>query len=179
MDWQATPQCQKELANEKIVGWFQEKMEGGPRALGARSILADPRFVDSRDKVNKVIKYREEWRPFTPSMTLGAAEKYFSKFTDAPFMIMTFKANTLAKKEIPAVVHIDGTSRPQILNAKSNKRYYNLIKEFEKITGISVLLNTSFNVRGEPIVCTPHDAIRTFYATGMDALAIGNCLIMK
>lgn len=167
------------ISEGKIVGWFQGSMEAGPRALGARSILADPRSVESRDKVNNVIKYREPWRPFTPSMTQEGADMYFDRHTDAPFMIMTFKANERAEKDIPAVVHIDKTARPQIVSEGSNKEFYNLIKEFRGITGIPVLLNTSFNVRGEPIVCSPRDALRTFFATGLDALAIGNFLISK
>jgi len=162
-----------------IVGWFQGRMEGGPRALGARSILADPRDIRSRDKVNGVIKYRESWRPFCPSMTEEAAKKYFKKYTRSPFMVMTFQANEQAAREIPAVVHVDGTVRPQIVDPVCNLRYYNLLKEFEKRTGVSVILNTSFNVKGEPIVCTPQDAIRTFYATGLDSLAIGDFLVTK
>jgi len=169
----------KLISTGKVVGWFQGRMEGGPRALGARSILADPRYIESRDKVNKIIKYREQWRPFTPSMTEEGAKMYFDNYTYAPFMILTFKANKKAEKEIPAVVHIDKTSRPQIVDESCNKRYYNVIQEFKNLTGVPVLLNTSFNIKGEPIVCTPQDAIRTFYGTGMDALAIGNCLIIK
>ena len=169
-----------ELISEgAIVGWFQGRMEGGPRALGARSILADPRNVKSRDKVNEVIKYRELWRPFCPSMTAEGAEMYFDKYTDAPFMIMTFGANEKAEKEVPAIVHVDKTSRPHIVERNGNERYYDLIQEFKNLTGIPVLLNTSFNVKGEPIVCTPQDALRTFSATGLDVLAIGNCLVTK
>lgn len=104
---------------------------------------------------------------------------YFDKYTYAPFMIMTFRANAKAERDIPAVVHIDKTSRPQIVNPFHNPRYYNMIEEFKNITGVPVVLNTSFNVKGEPIVCTPQDAIRTFFATGMDALAIGNCIVEK
>lgn len=167
------------LTEGKIIGWFQGRMEGGPRALGARSILADPRYVRSRDKVNEIIKYRENWRPFTPSMTEEGAKIYFNRYTYAPFMIMTFRANERAEKEIPAVVHIDKTSRPQIVSPNYNPRYFNMIEEFKKLTGVPVVLNTSFNVKGEPIVCTPHDAVRTFFATGMDALAIGNCIVEK
>ncbi len=167
------------LSEGKIVGWFQDRMEGGPRALGARSILADPRFVESRDKVNEIIKYREIWRPFTPSMTEEGAKMYFDHYTHAPFMIMTFRANRKAEEEIPAVVHIDKTSRPQIVNPDRNPRYAKMIEEFKKITGIPVVLNTSYNIKGEPIVCTPQDAIRTFFATGLDVLAIGNCIIEK
>lgn len=167
------------ISQGKIVGWFQGRMEGGPRALGSRSILADPRDVQSRDKVNGVIKYRELWRPFCPSMTEEAARKYFKRYTRSPFMIITFEANEQMAREVPAVVHVDGTARPQIVDSECNPRYYNLLKEFEKLTGIAVVLNTSFNVKGEPIVCTPQDAIRTFYATGLDALAIGDFLVTK
>lgn len=167
------------LSKGFVVGWFQGRMEGGPRALGARSILADPRMVESKDKVNQVIKYRELWRPFCPSMTEEAAKKYFIKYTAAPFMIITFDANEKAKREIPAVVHIDQTSRPQIVSPESNQRFHRLLTEFKKLTGTPVLLNTSFNVKGEPIVCTPLDALRTFFATGMDALVLGKYLVVK
>ncbi len=169
----------KLIAEGKVVGWFQGKMEGGPRALGNRSILADPRDVASRDKVNAVIKFREFWRPFCPSMTEEGAKRYFIKFTRAPFMIITFHATDIAKKEIPAVVHVDGTVRPQIVEEDTNPLYHRLIKEFEALTGVPCVLNTSFNIKGEPIVCSPHDAIRTFSATGLDALAIGDFLIVK
>lgn len=172
----------KLISEGKVVGWFQGRMEGGPRALGARSILADPREVAARDKVNAVIKYREPWRPFCPSMTMEGARMYFEKQTRAPFMILTFRANERAAREIPAVVHVDGTSRPQVLDEAAgsrNPRYYRLIEEFKKLTGVPVVMNTSFNIKGEPIVSSPHDALRTFFATGLDALAIGNCLVTK
>tara|TARA_Y100001970_G_C14226303_1_gene855899 strand:- start:1 stop:1725 length:1725 start_codon:yes stop_codon:yes gene_type:complete len=168
----------KLISDGAIVGWFQNQMEAGPRALGNRSILADPRNVESRDKVNAVVKFREFWRPFCPSMTYDAANKYLDNLTDAPFMIITFKANKIAEKEIPAVVHTDNTSRIQIVGDE-NKIYKKLLAEFGEITGIPVLLNTSFNIKGEPIVCTPHDAIRTFFATGLDALALGSFLLVK
>ena len=167
------------IAKGKVVGWFQGRMEAGPRALGARSILADPRTVESRDKVNAVIKYREQWRPFCPSMTRDGAARYFERSTYAPFMILTFRANDVAAREIPAVVHVDGTSRPQIVDEASNPRYHRLIEGFNRLTGVPCVLNTSFNIKGEPIVCSPQDALRTFYATGLDALAIGNCLLRK
>jgi len=167
------------LADGKVVGWFQGGMEAGPRALGNRSILADPRHIESRDKVNAVIKYREMWRPFCPSMTQEGAERYLEKFCYAPFMIITFSATELAQKEIPAVVHVDGTTRPQVVEEKANQLYHNLIKEFERITQVPCLLNTSFNIKGEPIVCTPQDAIRTFSATGLEALALGSFLLLK
>jgi carbamoyltransferase len=169
----------KLVSDGKVVGWFQGKMEAGPRALGNRSILADPRNIESRDKVNSVIKYREFWRPFCPSMTIKGAEKYINSSILAPFMITTFDVNQEAKKEIPAVVHVDGTTRPQIVEAESNPKFHNLIEEFEKLTNVPCILNTSFNIKGEPIVCTPQDAIRTFSATGLDALAIGPYLLTK
>jgi carbamoyltransferase len=166
------------LAQGKVVGWFQGHMEGGPRALGNRSILADPRYVESRDRVNAVIKFREFWRPFCPSMTPVGSEKYLAKYTHAPFMVLAFQASEGAEKEVPAVVHVDGSCRPQIVEA-DNAPYFQLIQEFEKISSVPCLLNTSFNIKGEPIVCTPHDAIRTFSATGLDALALGPFLLMK
>ncbi len=162
-----------------VVGWFQGRMEGGPRALGNRSILADPRRADSRDRVNAVVKFREFWRPFCPSMTEDGARKYLKRHTRAPFMIITFDAAEGAEREIEAVVHVDGTSRVQIVAEEINPRYYRLLKEFEAISKVPVLLNTSFNIKGEPIVCTPHDAIRTYAATGLEALAIGPFLLVK
>lgn len=167
------------IAAGRIVGWFQGRMEAGPRALGCRSILADPRSVESRDRVNAVVKFREFWRPFCPSMTEATAERFLVKHTRAPFMIITFEATQEARERAPAIVHVDGTCRVQIVNESANARYFKLLREFEAITGIGCLLNTSFNVKGEPIVCTPHDAIRTFFATGLDALAIGRFLIVK
>lgn len=168
-----------ELAAGRIVGWFQGRMEAGPRALGQRSILADPRTVDNRDKVNAIIKFREYWRPFCPSMTVEAAPDYFDSFTDAPFMIMAFPANERLSKEAPAAVHVDGTARVQLVHAETLPRYHQLLKAFERRTGVPVLLNTSFNVKGEPIVCTVRDALRTFWSTGLEVLACGDLLIRK
>lgn len=169
----------KLLATGKVVGWFQGRMEAGPRALGNRSILGDPRHVETRDRVNAVIKFREPWRPFCPSMTAAGAKRYLRNFTYAPFMIIAFEATEVAAREIPAVVHVDGTARVQIVEPTQNLRYHKLLEAFSDITGVPCLLNTSFNVKGEPIVCTPQDAIRTFSATGLDALAVGNCLLTK
>ncbi|MGZ5189383.1 MAG: carbamoyltransferase family protein [Flavisolibacter sp.] len=178
----------KEIAGGKIIGWFQMGMEAGQRALGARSILADPRTTVSRDTVNAVIKYRQPWRPFCPSMLADSAKKYFKhkkkvmynlQYPSFGYMTLTLTTNDKAKKEIPAVVHIDGTSRVQIVNSGVNPRYYRLLKEFERLTNIGVILNTSFNIKGEPIVCTPADAIRTFYGTGLDILVLGNCVLKK
>jgi carbamoyltransferase len=167
------------LADGKVVGWFQGRLEGGPRALGGRSILADPRRIEARDRVNTAIKFREYWRPFCPSLTEEAAARYLVKPSAAPFMIQAFEATEEARRQTPAVVHVDGTMRPQTVDPQSNPRYYRLLKAFEARTGVPVLLNTSFNVKGEAIVCSPRDALRTFWSTGLDALAIGSFLIEK
>lgn len=169
----------KELSEGKIVAWFQGRMEGGPRALGQRSILADPRKVESRDQVNAIIKFREYWRPFCPSITKEAAKDYFESYTEAPFMVISFKANDKLRQDAPAVVHVDGTARVQLVDEREHPKYHGLIKEFEKLTGVPVLLNTSFNVKGEPVVCTAKDALRTFWSTGLDTLAIGDFIVRK
>lgn len=169
----------QKLEEGKIVGWFQGKMEGGPRALGQRSILADPRHESMRDKVNEVIKFREYWRPFCPSMLSESAGQYLINHQDSPFMVISFEANDQLKQKAPAIVHIDGTARVQLVHQNINERFYNLIKAFEVRTGLPVLLNTSFNIKGEPIVCTVYDALRTFWATGLDVLAVGDFLICK
>lgn len=167
------------LASGKVVGWFQGRMEGGPRALGGRSILADPRHVAARDRVNAAIKFREYWRPFCPSLTVEAAARFMDKAAPAPFMILAFAATDAAVREVPAVVHVDGTMRCQTVDAATNPRYHALLRAFEARTGVPVVLNTSFNVKGEAIVCTPRDALRTFFATGIDALAIGAFIVHK
>jgi len=167
------------LAGGQIVGWFQGRMEAGPRALGQRSILADPRQVEARDKVNAVIKYREFWRPFCPSILAEAADRYLEEYQDAPFMIIAFDATDELKKDAPAIVHVDGTARVQLVHRQVLPLYHRLISCFEQRTGVAALLNTSFNVKGEPIVCTVHDALRTFFSTGLDVLAAGSFLIRK
>lgn len=169
----------RELADGRIVGWFQGRMEAGARALGQRSILADPRQVSARDKVNAVIKYREFWRPFCPSMLVEAADRYLESWDEAPFMVIAFRANERLKHDAPAIVHVDDTVRVQLVRSEVNPLYHRLIAQFEKITGVPVLLNTSFNVKGEPIVCTATDAIRTFHGTGMDVLALGSFIVRK
>ena len=168
-----------ELAQGRIVGWMQGRMEVGPRALGQRSILADPRRVEYRDKVNAIIKFREYWRPFCPSMVAEAADRYFEQWVDAPFMIIAFDANDRLKKDAPAIVHVDGTSRVQLVHADVLPLYHRLLVRFEERTGVPVLLNTSFNVKGEPIVCTTRDALRTFWSTGLETLAVGPFLLHK
>jgi carbamoyltransferase len=167
------------LAQGKVVGWFQGRLEGGPRALGGRSILADPRRIEARDRVNAAIKFREYWRPFCPSLTLEAAPRYLVDATPAPFMILAFEATAEARREAPAVVHVDGTVRAQTVDAETSPRYHRLLKAFEARTGVPVLLNTSSNIKGEAIVCSPRDALRTFWSTGIDALAIGSFVIEK
>jgi carbamoyltransferase len=169
----------EDLARGRIVGWFQGRMEGGPRALGQRSILADPRDAANRDRVNAIVKFREYWRPFCPSMTAEAAGRYLERWTDAPFMIIAFRANERLKREAPAIVHVDGTARVQLVHEEVLPRYHRLLVEFERRSGVPVLLNTSFNVKGEPIVCTIHDALRTFWSTGIEVLAAGDFLVRK
>lgn len=167
------------IAGGKVIGWFQGRMEGGPRALGGRSILADPRSVAARDRVNAAVKFREYWRPFCPSLTIESAARYLVKPDAAPFMILAFTATELARRSVPAVVHVDGTMRVQTVDARTAPRYHALLEAFEHKTGVPVLLNTSFNVKGEAIVCTPRDAIRCFAATGLDALVIGAFIVEK
>jgi carbamoyltransferase len=167
------------LVEGKVVGWFQGRMEGGPRALGGRSILADPRSIASRDRVNAAIKFREYWRPFCPSMLEEKAGRFMRDPAPAPFMITAFEATDLADELCPAIVHVDRTMRVQTVNGRAHPRFHQLLRAFERRTGVPVLLNTSFNVKGEAIVCSPRDALRTFCSTGLDALAIGRCLIEK
>jgi carbamoyltransferase len=169
----------QELACGRIVAWCQGRMEAGPRALGQRSILADPRHVKIRDRVNAAIKYREPWRPFCPSMKADAASRYFIRYCKAPFMTLAFPVTDCARIEIPGVVHVDGTARVQFVERDIQPLFYQLLDEFEKLTGIPVLLNTSFNVKGEPIVCTANDALRTFWSTGLDSMALGGFLLQK
>jgi carbamoyltransferase len=167
------------LAADRLVGWFQDRMEFGPRALGARSILADPRNVHNRDRVNAAVKFREGWRPFAPSVLLERGAEYFQDFRPSPYMILTFWANPAKAAEIPAVVHVDGSARVQSVERSVNPRYYQLIEEFDRITGVPVLLNTSFNLKGDPIVCSPKDAIQTFFTSGLDDLVIGDFVVSK
>ena len=165
------------LSHGSIVGWFQGRMEFGPRALGNRSILADPRDPSMKDRVNAKVKYREPFRPFAPVTTQDDASRFF-KDSDSPFMMFTTQVEKDATS-IPAVTHIDNSARIQTVTETSNKQLYGLIKAFEKYSGIPILLNTSFNVMGEPIVCTPVDAIRTFKASGIDILVINNYIVKK
>lgn len=170
----------EKLADGEIVGWFQGSLEMGPRALGNRSILADPRTETSRDNVNKYVKHREEWRPFAPSMLESAVETYLENAEQSPFMIKTFDTVPEKRDKIAAALHPgDNTTRPHTVSQEVNPRYYRLISEFESITGVPVVLNTSFNDGGEAIVTRPVEALRDFYGMGLDTLAIGSFLIEK
>ncbi len=161
------------------MGWFQGRMECGPRALGNRSILASPVSVEIRDRVNREVKHRELWRPLAPTVLAEHAPEYFEVDRESPFMLLATKVRKERRKEVAGVTHVDGTARPQTLEKRVNQRYYALIESFESITGVPMVLNTSFNDRGEPLVCTPQEAIRDFLGTGLDALAIGDFLVKK
>jgi carbamoyltransferase len=167
------------LVSGKIIGWFQGRMEFGPRALGGRSILADPRDPGMNVKVNHAVKFREWWRPFAPSMLREVAGEYLEHACDSPFMILANPVKPEKRGIIPSVTHVDGSARPQTVEKEINPLYWNLINEFGKRTGVPVVMNTSFNLRGEAIVNTPTDAVRTFFSSGMDALVIGSYLVEK
>jgi carbamoyltransferase len=167
-----------QIADGKIVGWFQGRMEFGPRALGNRSILADPRRADMKDVLNRRIKFREPFRPFCPSILAESAGEYFETDHASPFMVMAYKIKPEKRRTIPAVVHNDGTGRLQTVEKDVNPLYWKLIRSFGDRTGVPVLLNTSFN-ENEPIVNTPAQAIDCFLRTRMDVLSIGNYLLLK
>ena len=189
----------KALAEGKALGWFQGRMEFGPRSLGNRSILADPRSEHMQKTLNLKVKYRESFRPFAPSVLKEDMNDWFELNHDSPYMLlvdavkedkcieMTMEEKSLfgieklniKRSSIPAVTHVDYSARIQTVNKKTNPMYYALITKFKEITGCSVLVNTSFNVRGEPIVCSPKDAFRCFMGTGLDLLVIGNCILKK
>jgi len=166
------------LADNKIVGWFQGRMEFGPRALGTRSILATPTDASVRDRLN-AMKEREDFRPVAPVVIEEEASNWFEVSDPSPFMLFVFQVKPDKKEIIPSAVHIDGTSRIQTVNREQNALYYDLLKSFEGLTGVPVLINTSFNVRGEPIVCTPKNAVESFFASPLDALVIGPYLLTK
>ncbi len=168
----------EEVANGKVLSWFQGRTEIGPRALGARSIIGDPRTEKMRDLLNEV-KLREKWRPLAPSLLDSAKEEYLENACDSPFMILAFQVQKNKRREIAAVTHVDYSTRPQTVKREINERYWKLIKGFEQETGTPVVVNTSFNVGPEAIVCSPRDAIRTFFASKIDTMAIGNCLVRK
>jgi carbamoyltransferase len=168
------------LADGNVVGWFQGRMEFGPRALGARSILANPTDPDMKERLNAKIKHREAFRPFAPSVLAEAASTYFDvdgRDRESPFMLLLADVKPDKRHLVPAVTHVDGTARVQTVSRDQNPLYYDLIEEFGKLTGVPVLVNTSFNVRGEPIVCTPMEAFNSFSHTDLDYLVMGNALV--
>ncbi|MBF0574082.1 MAG: hypothetical protein HQK69_10060, partial [Desulfamplus sp.] len=189
----------KYIAEENVIGWFQGRMEWGPRALGNRSIVADPRNPQTQKRLNLKIKYREGFRPFAPSVLAEDAGDYFDIKISSPYMLMVAPVKlSLRTKEperyselplyerlyhvrstIPAITHVDYSARIQTVHKETNPKYWELITEFKRLTGIGVVVNTSFNVRGEPIVCTPEDAYRCFMRTEMDILVIENVLFFK
>jgi len=191
--------CAIDLAHSKALGWFQGRMEFGPRSLGNRSILGDPRSPEMQKTLNLKIKYRESFRPFAPSVLRERVSEWFEMDCDSPYMLlvadvenghrrtMTAEENGLfgidklnvPRSSIPAVTHVDYSARIQTVHRETNPRYHALISAFEKATGCPVVVNTSFNVRGEPIVCTPEDAFRCFMGNEMDVLAVGNCYMRK
>ncbi len=187
------------LANQQGVGWFQGRMEFGPRALGARSILADPRSATMQRNLNLKVKYRESFRPFAPSVLREDVSDWFELDSDSPYMLFVADVRTdrrravtgneqalfgidklnIARSEIPAVTHVDYSARLQTVHANTSPLFYQLLKRFKEKTGCPVLVNTSFNVRGEPIVCTPEDAFRCFMGNDLDLLVVGRCLLRK
>lgn len=167
------------LANGLVIGWYQGATEFGPRSLGNRSILADPRKQETKELVNELIKEREGYRPFAPAMLEEAAEQYLENVSRSPWMLFVDRVRDAARDDIPAVVHVDGTTRPQTVSARDNSLFYDLICRFRDITHVPALLNTSFNVSGEPIVNKPVDALRCFQGSGLDALAIGPFWLQK
>lgn len=168
----------KLVADGNVVGWFQGRMEWGPRALGNRSIVADPRRADMKDILNARIKHREEFRPFAPSIMEEMTDQYFDQGYPDPFMLKVYNVLPEKQAEIPAVTHVDGTGRLQTVGQQTSPDYWELINAFHERTGVPVVLNTSFN-ENEPIVCTPHEAIACFLRTHLDAIAIGNYLVQK
>ena len=189
----------EEISNGNAIGWFQGRMEFGPRALGGRSILGDPRSPDMQKNLNLKVKYRESFRPFAPSVLKENLSDWFDIHTDSPYMLMVANVNkekciTMSEKEeklfgieklnlkrsqIPAVTHVDYSARIQTVTKETNLKYFKLISKFKEITGCPILVNTSFNVRGEPIVSTPTDAFKCFMGTELDTLVIGNCYLSK
>ncbi len=169
------------LADGKVVAWFQGRLEFGPRALGARSLLADPRENRMKDVINAKVKFREAFRPFAPAVLKEHAHEYFDvpEGMDLPYMLLVPEVLPDKREAIPAVTHEDGTGRVQTVTDEANGRYYRVIKAFYELTGVPVVINTSFNVRGEPIVCTPQDAYDTFVRTGIDVLVMGNYIVSE
>ncbi len=188
-----------ELAKEKTIGWFQGRMEFGPRALGSRSIIADPRSEKMQKNLNLKVKFRESFRPFAPSILREDLKDWFNINCDSPYMLLVANINDNIKRKmtddekklfgieklnikrssIPAVTHVDYSARIQTVNLETNPKYYKLIENFKKKTGCPVIVNTSFNIRGEPIVCNVDDAFRCFMGTNLDILVCGNFILYK
>ena len=187
------------LADEKAVGWMQGRMEFGPRALGGRSIIADPRSSIMQKQLNLKVKYRESFRPFAPSVLREDVGEWFEHYSDSPYMLLVADVQNnkrramtpdeealfgidklnVPRSSIPAITHVDYSARIQTVHSDTNPRYHAVISKFKEMTGCPLVVNTSFNVRGEPIVCTPADAFKCFMGTGLDLLAVGNYLLYK
>jgi carbamoyltransferase len=187
------------LAEDKAVGWFQGRMEFGPRALGNRSILGDARSPSMQSLLNLKVKYRESFRPFAPSVLREDVSQWFEMDADSPYMLLVADVRegrryamtdeqqklfgieklNVPRSEIPAVTHVDYSARVQTVHAETNPRYHALLTAFKARTGCPVIVNTSFNIRGEPIVCTPEDAFRCFMGTEIEVLVVGNCFLRK
>jgi carbamoyltransferase len=172
------PQTAEHIARGKVVAWFQERMEFGPRALGNRSILCDPRRADMRNILNMKVKQRESFRPFAPSIIREAVADWFEIDHDVPFMQQVFPVRAEKRELIPAVTHVDGSGRLHTVHESQNPGYYRLIKAFEALTGIPLVLNTSFN-ENEPVVCRPEEALDCFLRTNIDLVVMGNWVIAQ
>ncbi len=192
-------QCARALADEKAIGWFQGRMEFGPRALGGRSILGDARSPAMQSVLNLKVKFRESFRPFAPSVLREDVAEWFDINEDSPYMLLVadvvegrripmteeqkqlfgIEKLNVPRSDIPAVTHVDYSARIQTVHADTNPAYHSLISRFKALTGCPVIVNTSFNVRGEPIVGTPEDAFRCFMGTDLDVLAVGGCILLK
>ncbi|MES2168593.1 MAG: carbamoyltransferase C-terminal domain-containing protein [Pseudomonadota bacterium] len=169
----------KLLADQKVIGWFQDRSEFGPRALGNRSLLADPRKPEMKDILNSRVKHRQPFRPFAPIVLYERAKEIFEGEEDSPFMLIAKNVRPEWRDKIPAIVHVDGTARVQTVREETNPTLYRLLKEFDALTGVPVLINTSFNVKGEPIIETPRDAVICFLTTGIDHLVMHDTLVSK
>ena len=167
------------LEQGAIIGWFQGRMEIGPRALGSRSIIANPAYPAMKDKINSEVKFREAYRPFAPSATADRAAEFFDIEVEAPFMLKVCPVRQDKQSIIPAITHVDGSARLQTVRSETHPQYYQLITELGNRTGVPVVLNTSFNIQGEPVVESPRDAIRCFFSTGLDHLCIGSFIVSK
>ena len=189
----------EKLADQKTVGWFQGRMEFGPRALGSRSILADPKSEKMQKELNLKIKFRESFRPFAPSVLSDQVGKWFELNKESPYMLLVSKIKknlripmtleqenlfgieklNIKKSTVPAITHVDYTARIQTVHKETNEKYYNLINKFFELSGCPILVNTSFNIRGEPIVCSIKDAFKCFMGTNLDVLVCENILLLK